>query len=220
MAAATSVPKVGTSPFAHLAKGKNKAEDDEDKKKDDAKAEDEKDEDKDKAEDDEDKKKDDAKAEDDKDEDKEKAVDDEGDDSVDNDEKDKKSKKSKKAKSEEGDDESDGEDEADAKSKSIRARERGRILAIMTSDAGLANPEAAARLATKTALPRSEVIAMLHAVGPSAAKGARSDNLRNRMANTDQPKIGTDDAAAPAAGTPAAMALAIINAGKKRRGEV
>jgi hypothetical protein len=221
-ATTSSVPKIpAASPFAHLAKNSvkgNKAEDDD---KDKPKSEDDKDKpksedddkDKPKSEDDKDK----PKSEDDKD--KPKSEDDKDKPKSEDDDKDKpKSEDDKdKPKSEDGDDESDEEDKANAKLRQARARERGRILSIMTSDAGLANPEAAARLATKTELSRSEAISMLHAVGPAAsAAEPRKDALRDRMSNERQPEIGAGDGDQKPAGNLAQM---IVAADKKRRGE-
>jgi hypothetical protein len=194
----------GASPFATLrrnnaavkAKAEDDKKDDDDEKK--SKAEDDK-------KDDEDEKK--SKAEDDKkddeDEKKSKAEDDKKDDEDE--------KKSKKSKSDDGDG-----DDPEAR---IRASERARIRAIAESEAGRANPDAAYELAIGTDMPAATAIALLRSIGPKSQPSSR-ESLRERMAETPQPDIGAGDAnAAPAPGDRKALAAAIVQAGKKRRGE-
>jgi hypothetical protein len=160
--------------------------------------------------------------EDESDEDKKKSKKAEGDEEDDESEDDK--KKSKKSKKAEGDEEDDEKDEPEARVSAadvarIRAGERKRISAIVSSEAGLANPDAAYELAVNSDMPTANAIAMLRAVGPAKAQAPAKDNLRDRMANTKQPDIGAGGDEAPAPGDPKALAAAIINAGKKRRGE-
>jgi hypothetical protein len=153
---------------------------------------------------------------DESDEDKKKSKKAEGDDEESDEDK-KKSKKSKKA-------EDDDDDEPEARVSAtdvarIRASERKRISAIVSSEAGLANPDAAYELAVNSDMPTANAIAMLRAVGPAKAQAPAKDKLRERMAGTQQPDIGAGGEEAPAPGDPKALAAAIINAGKKRRGE-
>lgn len=204
-----SVPTVA-SPFSHLARNAppvvaGKASDDDDKKK----------KDEEEAKRAEDKKKEDEeakKAEDKKKEDEEAAAKKKADDK-------KKEEDAKKA----DDDDGDTNDDKDPDARAARARERGRIRAIVTSDAGKLNPVGAMHLATGTSMSRSQAIETLHAMGApaAAAEPARlTDTLRDRMANVRNPDVGPDGAQPPAnAGTAKATADAIIAAGKKRRGE-
>lgn len=223
----TSVPSAGKSPFAHLARGTARAAEDDDKddKKKDAKEESEGEEDDD--EEDEDKKskkskkaKKAKKAEDgDDDMDDEDAAEDDEECEEEEDQK-KKSKKSKKA--EDGDDDSDKEDEDDPEARRARARERGRIRAIVTSDAGKLNPVGAMELACGTSMSRRQAVGTLRAMGApiGAAAPRQTDALRSRMAGVETPEIGSGDARPDANANPVkATAAAIIEAGKKRRGE-
>jgi hypothetical protein len=205
----TSVPSAGASPFSHLARNAQpavagKASDDDDKKK----------KDEEEAKRAEDKKKEDEeakKAEDKKKEDEEAAAKKKADDK-------KKEEDAKKA----DDDDGDTNDEKDPEARAARARERGRIRAIVTSDAGKLNPVGAMHLATGTSMSRSQAIETLHAMGvpAAAAEPARqTDTLRDRMATVKNPDVGPDGAQAPAAGSVQATAAAIVAAGKKRRGE-
>lgn len=218
----TSVPTIGNSPFAHLARAAGvapKAEDDETKKALGARAAEDGGDD-----DDEEKKAKGKKAkaeEGDEDEDKKakgkKAAAEDDDD----DDEDGKKAKGKKAKAEddeeeEGDDNSDREDDDEPKARAARSRERGRIKAIVLSDAGKANPVAAMHLACGTSMSRRQAVNMLAAMGP-ATPAASGNGLRERMANAPQPDIG-EDTPAPASGAQA-TAQAIIAAGKKARGE-
>jgi hypothetical protein len=113
-----------------------------------------------------------------------------------------------------GDDESDREDDEEPEARAARARERGRIAAILSSEAGNANPIAAAHIATGTSIPRSQAIEMVHAMGPAAEPAPRGDPLRERMASTPRPDIGAGEER-PAAN----LAQMIVVADKKARGE-
>lgn len=135
----------------------------------------------------------------------------EGDDNSEEAKKARKAKKAKKAKAE-GDDETDGEDEADSKMASARARERGRIAAIMSSEAAVANPAAALRLAVTTSMSRDAVVATLKDIGPAGRSG------RDRLMGVTVPDVGSGGSQQP--GGASSLASAIIAAGKRRRGEV
>jgi hypothetical protein len=122
------------------------------------------------------------------------------------DDKDKKDKtgKSKKAEDDEGDDDSDRDDDDKPEARAARARERGRILAIVISEGAHAYPAAALRLALSTSMPRKDAIGVLAAMLESAPpKDEKSSDqpgraaLRDRMAETKIPNVGTD---LPAAG--------------------
>ena len=165
------------------------------------------------AESDDDKKKDDAK----------KAKADGDDDKSDDDDK---KAKGKKAKAEDEDDSEMEDEEDDKDARAARARERSRIRAILVSEPGIANPVAAAHLATGTAMPRGQAIEMLaamqalsttmHVEQPGAAAAEpRRDNLRDRMAEVPNPVVGAEGTR-----TAPSMAEQIVLAGKKRRGEV
>jgi hypothetical protein len=154
------------------------------------------------------------------------------DDDDDKDKKDKKDGKGKKAeeKTDEGeetsaaaadDDDGDKKDDKDSKAKGARARERGRIAAIMGCPAAQANPAGALRLAMHTTMPRMEAISLLEAFAPAQAAiqpAPKVDTLRDRMAVTPQPEVKADTTG----GERPTMATAdfIIMAGRKRRGEV
>ena len=123
---------------------------------------------------------------------------------------------------EEGDDGSDRKDEKDTKASAARARERGRIAAIMKSDAAAAHPAAALELALGTTASRRSAIATLRAMSaaapaPAPAPSERRDQARQRLARVDVPEVGADGAAAAPTGD-AAVAARIVAADKKRRG--
>lgn len=213
-----------STPFAHLARAvagtgkprvaeeedektkKGKAASDEDQNDDESAAEDE--EEDDESEDDKDKKSKKAKGKkvkgkkadpedgdgDDEDEDEPEAAEDEGEEDDEDDDEDKKSKRSKKA----------------------RAQERARIRAIVTSEAAKANPEAALNLALNTGMKASAAIALLQSFTP-ASSDRRS--LRQRMASEPNPDVGVDGPGEMPKDDSKAKAQAIINAGKKARGE-
>ena len=223
----TSVPSAGKSPFAHLARGNAKAAEDDDKddKKKDAKDESEGEEDDEEDEDKKSKKSKKAKkakkaedGDDDMDDEDAAAEDDEECEEEDDDKK--KSKKSKKA--DDGDDDSDREDDDDPEARAARARERGRIRAIVISEAGKLNPVGAMELACGTSMSRRQAIGTLRAMGVpiGAAAPRQTDALRSRMAGVETPEIGSGDARPDTNANPVnATAAAIIAAGKKRRGE-
>lgn len=98
--------------------------------------------------------------------------------------------------------------------RAIRGLERSRIRSIMESDVGKANPTAARSIALHTSMPRSEAIAMLAALGPEVKPGA---GLYDRM-NGQPAGLGPSDPA-QAENARQATALAIVNAGRKARGE-
>jgi len=201
--------------FAHLGRSKvapvRAEESDEDKKK----------------REDEDKK---AKAEEDEEQAK-KAKAEEDDEKKKKDDEDKKAKKAKadkdkeeddkKAQARQDNDDGDRADLVDPVVSAARLRERGRVRAIMLSDAGKANPVAAAHLATGTSMSRSEAIEMLAAIGEQPVApaptptSAKSDALRTRMQDVNIPSVGSGDVARGQV----SLADQIVMAGKKRRGE-
>jgi hypothetical protein len=123
----------------------------------------------------------------------------------------KKTKKTKKA-----EDDSDDKDEKDPEARAIRVREKVRIRAIVTSEAGVRFPAAALNLALDSALPRHVAIETLTRMTAGLPSGGNSGNsLRERMAGVPVPSVGAGDAR-PAAN----LAEQIILAGQKRRGEI
>jgi hypothetical protein len=116
-----------------------------------------------------------------------------------------------------GDEDSDRSDETDDVTRSARERERGRIRAIVLSEAGVINPVLAMHMALGTSTPRAQVIEMMTgmvASGIVPVEPARSDSLRDRMAANPNPTVGAGDAR-PAPN----LAQQIVAADKKRRGE-
>jgi hypothetical protein len=167
---------------------------------------------------------------DDNDDDDDEEDDEEGDD------KDKKSKsksKAKKKKAVADDSDADEADRNDPAASASRARERSRIRAILESDAGKARPAAAMQLALNTRMARGEAVAVLsgfpveskqtgmlaqrmaaeptHEVGPEVPNIGRGDDPQ---AHT---KLGNGEVAVH---NPTLLAQAIVNAGRKRRGEI
>ncbi|MDE1901512.1 MAG: hypothetical protein KGI37_07710 [Alphaproteobacteria bacterium] len=150
-----------------------------------------------------------------------------GEDVEDDDKKGKKGKKGKKAegddpKDEEDDDGEDGEDEMKGKGEkaAARRRERARCAAIFAAPEAATRPDIAAHLAFNTAMPRKEAIGMLKTVAASDVKAASMRGaLGSRMASVQlQPKVQATaqvDASLPAD----PKVRAIIDAGKRRRGE-
>ena len=123
--------------------------------------------------------------------------------------------KSKKSKAKADDD----EDDTSASAKVIRAQERSRIRAILVSEAGQADPVAAAHIALDTDMPRDQAVGMLAAMSVSrAASGGPTParaGLGNRMSEVPNPTVGADGGSS----TGPSMADQIVAAGKKRRGE-
>lgn len=200
MSAVPATRPAASSPFAHLASGRTKtaAEVEADRV---AAA---------KAEEDDQKKKDD--------EAKKKADEEEAAKKAEEDERKKKDEDAKKGKkSEDGDDDTDRDDDAEPDARAARARERGRVRAILLSEPGKLNPAAAAHLATGTSMSRRQAIEMLSAMqaGATPAAGGPRDQLRDRMNNAPNPDVG----AGGPDGSGATLADRIVLAGKKRRGE-
>jgi hypothetical protein len=140
------------------------------------------------------------------------------DDDTEVDENGRKTKKSKKTKKAE--DKDDEDDEGDSKAAAVRQRERTRVATILNSAAGKRLPTAARRLALGGKMPRHAAVKLLRSMRADVPQNG-SQNLRDRMAGVDEPDVGAGDTQqSAAAGTPQAMAAAIIAAGKKRRGEV
>ena len=73
---------------------------------------------------------------------------------------------------EEGDDDTDAEDQDDDEAAKARARERGRIAAIMSSNAAAGNPILAMDLALNTRMTRNQVIGTLKRTGGAAGLGS------------------------------------------------
>ena len=169
-------------------------------------AADDDDKDKDKKKDDEKKDSKSKKAAEDDDEDKKKKDDD------------KKDSKSKKAAEDDDEDKKKKKDDA----KAILAAERARMLAIIDSPAGkasfAANPEKTLRFVLMHSGSPEEAIATLELFGGNLQSTSKVTPLRERMENV-KVEVGQDAAGGPANET-AAIAQAIIMAGKKRRGEI
>ncbi|QCO14001.1 hypothetical protein D3869_01445 [Azospirillum brasilense] len=209
-------PFASKNPFAHLLGRKpsgKKAEEDDRKDDTESKAED-----------------DDADAE-------------EGDETEDED--DKKSKKSKKAEddsddgnAENDDSDGDGDTEEDSdkdnakkasggkKGKTYadgRAFERARCAKIFGCAAAADRPDVAARLAFNTDMNPDAAVEVLTVAAEAGGRQSsrRTSGLSDRMASVPNPKVGATAPQQQAADpkSPAAVAAAIIEAGKKRRGE-
>jgi len=122
----------------------------------------------------------------------------------------KKGKKAKKARradeendetdaDEGGDDDTDAEDEEDEEKAAARARERGRIAAIMSSKAAAANPVLALDLALHTGMTRNQVIGTLERTGsqahpsPNGEQGTALSALDNRMGRERTPPLPSED---------------------------
>ena len=109
------------------------------------------------------------------------------------------------------------EEDEDDKEKAARVNERARCASIFKCAAAGTRPDVAAHLAFNTSMPSAEAISMLETF---AAAGAQQVfGLASRMASVKTPNIGAGAAAAPAAGSDAAIAAQIVAAGKARRGE-
>ncbi|MEX3961033.1 hypothetical protein AB4Y42_02265 [Paraburkholderia sp. EG286B] len=145
-----------------------------------------------------------------------------------------KKKDEAKAKGEDEDDEegdakadADEDEESDKRSgraKGARQRERVRCARIMAAGIATGRVKQAGVFAFDTSLSASQAIAALNASALDQAAqpaASRSTGLRERMSGTRLPNPGADGgAAARDPNDPKAKALAIIEAGKKRRGEV
>jgi hypothetical protein len=142
------------------------------------------------------------------------------------DDKDKKDAKGKKAVGDDGEgDDDDGDDESDDSemrskgARSARLHERARCAAIFTDPAAGRNQELAATLAFKTNLPRGQAIAVLRSGGSAAAPAApKRASLDERMSRVKTPVVGNSDAAATSKAP--SVAAQIIEAGRRRRGEI
>jgi hypothetical protein len=114
---------------------------------------------------------------------------------------------------EDGDEASDRADELDAVARATRQRERGRIRAIMLSEAGKDNPDIAMVLALGS-MSRRQAIDMVQAMASISAKAKPAvETLRTRMDAVDIPAVGSEGGKEM---TPTQM---IVLAGKIRRGE-
>ena len=116
------------------------------------------------------------------------------------------------------DDDEDEEDEDDPKARAARGREKSRIRAILNSTAGRRLPAVAQRIALSTSMPRAGAIKLLDSMTKDLK--AAGGSLRERMASTGQPDIGAGGAEVPNPKDTAGIAAAIIQAGKRRRGEI
>lgn len=109
------------------------------------------------------------------------------------------------------------EEDEDDKEKAARVNERARCAAIFKCAAAGTRPDVAAHLAFNTSMPSAEAISMLETFAIGGAP--QPSSLASRMANVKTPNVGAGAAAAPAAGSDAAVTAQIIAAGKIRRGE-
>ena len=142
-------------------------------------------------------------------------------------EKDKKKKdddkdsKSKKAADDDEDDDKKDKKKKDDDAKAILAAERARMLTILDSAAGkasfAANPEKTLRFVLMHSGAPEEAIATLELFGGNL-QSTKTPPLRDRMEGV-RVEVGPDAVSGPPNDT-AAMAQAIIMAGKKRRGEI
>jgi hypothetical protein len=123
---------------------------------------------------------------------------------------------------EEGDEASDSEDFKKKAVRSARMRERARCAAIFADASAGKNPALAATLAFSTDLPRGQAVKVLRAGGMAVT--TPRGTLDGRMAAVKLPPVGVGDPSAPveAAGMTRAArdAAAVIEAGRKRRGEI
>ena len=144
------------------------------------------------------------------DDDEEEEQDEADDESGDGKTKKKKSKKAKKA-----EDDSDDSDEKKPDARAARAREKDRIRAIVTSEAGLRFPAAALNVALESSMPRHVAVKTLARMTAGLPAGGNRTSLRDRMAGERIPEVGPSDER-PAAN----LAEQIVLADKKRRGEI
>lgn len=109
------------------------------------------------------------------------------------------------------------EEDEDDKEKAARVNERARCAAIFKCAAAGTRPDVAAHLAFNTSMPSAEAIGMLETFALGGAP--QPSSLASRMAGVKPQNVGAGAAAAPAAGSDAAVTAQIIAAGKARRGE-
>lgn len=109
------------------------------------------------------------------------------------------------------------EEDEDDKEKAARVNERARCAAIFKCAAAGTRPDVAAHLAFNTSMPSAEAIGMLETFAMGGAP--QPSSLASRMAGVRPQNVGAGAAAAPAAGSDAAVTAQIIAAGKIRRGE-
>jgi hypothetical protein len=130
----------------------------------------------------------------------------------------KKTKKKKSKAKKKAEDDSDDSDDKKPDARAARAREKARIRAIVTSDAGLRFPSAALQIALGGSTPRHAAVQMLAAMTKDAAPASASgrDSLRDRMAGERSPEVGSGGDERPAAN----LAQMILAADRKRRGEI
>ncbi|GAB6854175.1 hypothetical protein [Asaia astilbis] len=86
---------------------------------------------------------------------------------------------------EEGDDETDAEDQDDEDTAKARARERGRIAAIMSSNAAAGNPILALDLALNTRMTREEVVGTLTRTGASLSPAPATAQAETPLSQLD-----------------------------------
>ena len=125
--------------------------------------------------------------------------------------------KEEKKKEEEAKKARKAEEDEDDKEKAARVNERARCASIFKSAAAATRPDVAAHRAFHTSRPSAEAISMLETFAIGGAP--QPSSLASRMANVKTPNVGAGAAAAPAAGSDAAVTAQIIAAGKIRRGE-
>lgn len=125
--------------------------------------------------------------------------------------------KEEKKKEEEAKKAKKAEEDEDDKEKAARVNERARCASIFKCAAAATRPDVAAHLAFNTSMPSAEAIGMLETFAMGGAP--QPSSLASRMATVKTPNVGAGAAAAPAAGSDAAVTAQIIAAGKARRGE-
>jgi hypothetical protein len=124
-----------------------------------------------------------------------------------------------------GDDETDRADFANPKLRAAAQREKNRVLAILTSPAGLRNPQVAVNIAIMTALPRGQAVAMIEALESSSpSRDASADtSLARRIVRAGNRRRG-EEPVAPSTVRQGqghrATSQEILAAGRKARGEV
>ena len=109
------------------------------------------------------------------------------------------------------------EEDEDDKEKAARKSERARCASIFKCAAAGTRPDVAAHLAFNTSMSSADAISMLETFAMGGAP--QPSSLASRMAGVKQQNVGAGAAAAPAAGSDAAVTAQIIAAGKARRGE-